>query len=605
MFAEATGAEIEILSDAEITSASDGKFISLGGTAIFAATGLTSSNYNLGENGFWLKTVGDDLYIVADEAYGVLFGVYGYMERAFNFDCFTQDCYVIDEVEHFVLAELDEADVPSIAIRNCGNRFILSDTQTLRRMRYTDRDDSTFIGSPSAHTTITYYLPIATYYADHSDWYASPNANYANATTPKQLCYTAHGNATEYAAMQAAVLDRMKADAMANTVGHIFVFSSEDTMSWCTCDACKAYETQYGIYTANSKGQYSYQGWQAGVKIKFVNDLAAGMREWMASDEGEPYARDFKIMFLAYNGFMYPPQNITCDEDVTVAYAPAQMDYQQPFTGTENAKYYQYLLDWSKICSTMSFYTYQSNYSFLLAPFNSFDNLTEFYREAAKVDGYWLFDLGHRDKNATGTGFQVLKGYLSSKLGWYAGEDLSDEKFDEYIEELTDDFFTNYFGEAAKSMRSFYDSYRTAAAVAADTLYSGWKHAVYGVSSTSRNPLWDDEPDSIYYGTKYYEKEDIDKWLGYINQALTDISSLKTTDPDRYQDLYNRIVLERIAVYYMMVELYADEYANIETIKATVKSDCAALGIVVASDYGDKVADLWPTTDTEATDTTS
>ncbi len=598
LFAEATGAEIEIITDAEIYSATDGRFISLGGTSIFAATGLSTANYNLGENGFWLKTVGDDLYIVADEAYGVLFGVYGYMERAFNFDCFTQDCYVIDEVTDFDLAELDTTDIPSIAIRNCGNRFILSDTQTLRRMRYTDRDSTTFIGSPSAHTTMSYYLPIATYYADHSDWYASPNANYETETTPKQICYTAHGDETEYAAMQTAVLDRMKADAMANMVGHIFVFSSEDNMSWCTCENCLTYKETYG------DAENSYNGWQAGVQIMFINDLAAGMREWMASEEGAPYARDFRIMFFAYNGFMYPPQNITCHPNVMVAYTPAQMDYQQSFTGTENAAYYQYLQGWKEVCSTIGFYIYQTNFYHYLAPFNSFDNLPSLYREAAKVDGYWLFDLGQRDVNATGTGFQVFKGYLSSKLGWYAGEDLSGTEFDAYIEELTGDFFTNYFGDAATAMRSYYDSYRTAAATAADTLYNCWKHAPYGVNPTNRNPLWDDEVGSSTYGTKYYQKADIDQWLVYINNALTAISSLETTDPEQYQELYDRIRLERIAVYYMMVELYASEYTDIETIKATLKSDCADLGITISSAYKDKVADLWTTTtETESTET--
>ena len=111
LFAEATGERIEIITDAEVSSASDGKFISLGGTSLFETTGLSASGYNLGENGFWLKTNEDDFYIVADEAFGVLFGVYGYMERTFNFDCFTADCYTIDEVEHFVLNELDETDV--------------------------------------------------------------------------------------------------------------------------------------------------------------------------------------------------------------------------------------------------------------------------------------------------------------------------------------------------------------------------------------------------------------------------------------------------------------------------------------------------------------
>lgn len=572
LFAEATGETIEIVTDAELASASDGKFISLGGTALFEATGLSTSAYNLGENGFWLKTVDDDLYIVADEAYGVLFGVYGYLERAFNFDCFTADCYTIDEENHFYLAELDEADIPSIAIRNCGNRFILSDKTTLRRMRYTGRDSSTFVGSASAHTAISYYLPVETYGA-HTAWYSSDQT---------QLCYAANGNQTEYEAMLSAVLSQMKADARANTKGNIFVFSSEDHMTWCSCSTCTAALSAYGS--------------NAGVQIKFLNDLAAGLREWMATDEGTPYARDFKIMFLAYNKVLEAPQNIEFDENLMVAFAPIQMDYQHALTDEKNEKYYNALLGWREVCPSIGFYTYQSNYNYMLAPFDSFDMMADFYKEAALSDGYWMFDLGHRDTNDTATGWQVLKGYLSSKLGWYAGEDLTDAEHAAYIEKLTDDFFANYFGEAAESMRAFYDSYRLAAATAADVLYSEWDHSSYGVQSVYRNPIWNDREDNDCYGNKYFEKETLDSWLSNINAAIASISALKTTDEERYNELYDRIILERISVYYMMAELYPTEYTNIDEIKAAVKTDCAAFGIEIWSkgSLGTKyVADLW------------
>ena len=41
--------------------------------------------------------------------------------------------------------------------------------------------------------------------------------------------------------------------------------------------------------------------------IQFLNDLNALIREWFETEEGKVYARDLRIVFLAYNGYEDAP----------------------------------------------------------------------------------------------------------------------------------------------------------------------------------------------------------------------------------------------------------------------------------------------------------
>ena len=74
------------------------------------------------------------------------------------------------------------------------------------------------------------------------------------------------------------------------------------------------------------------------------------------------------------------------------------------------------------------------------------------------------------------------------------------------------------------------------------------------------------------------------------------IEYLKGTDITAYQQLYDNITTERVAVSYLMVKLYETRYAIdfMTKVKTDCRIDCERLGIDVMAE-GSSINDLWLT----------
>lgn len=596
LFKEATGVTLPIVTENTVDYAQDAKIISLGANGLLESAGLTTDENVLSRNGFIIKTKGDNVFIAGAYDEGTMFGVYGFLEQYFHFDCFSNTCYYIDtEMTDVKWKEFDVVDVPDLKVRNCGNDFITSDTRTERRMRYTKREDgSTFLGSASAHTVFNYLDPevyakfsclnetehtcyveaetgvfSAEQYPDciaenyHPDWFSNDLS---------QLCYTAHGNTEERNAMLETALEEAKKVFIANPNAYLWTFSQMDRYTWCACETCRGYKTKYN-------------GSNAAVVVMFCNDLADKISAWMETEEGKPYARDFKILFLAYNATLTPPakyneatgeyekidDTVVCNEHTAVMFAPIEMDFQLSIYDEANDSFYEAFQGWMPISKTFNIYSYQSNYNYFFVPYDCFNTMPDFYQYAAKANTYWFFELGQRKQTAGATGWQILKNYISSKLAWNVNLD---------VNELTDKFFDVYFGEAADIMRDWYNSYRIHSKYLID--YAG-----AATSSSVYHPILD---------KKYWSNNLLDSWIKKSEEALQAIDHLRYEDEARYQKLYDRITMERLSPYYMLIELYEIDYeaTYIQTLKETVKYDCNRLGLNHAGESASNaLATIW------------
>lgn len=232
LFEEATGIRLAIYTDSDASAYADGKFIGLGETTCMKNAGVTTEGKNLDKHGYIIKTVDDAIYICGGDENGTSFGVYGFLELEFGFDCFSNTCYYIDQgVTDKKLRAYDVTDIPDMKIRNNGDGYILKNKQTHRWMRYVERETgNTFCGESSAHTAMSYYLKYDTYSELYPEWYASK----------KQLCYTAKGNAEKLDRMQEEVFNLLKAEAIADTEGYLFVFRKRIQASALGANATRA-----------------------------------------------------------------------------------------------------------------------------------------------------------------------------------------------------------------------------------------------------------------------------------------------------------------------------------------------------------------------------
>lgn len=545
LFEEATGISLNVFYDTQTDVYADGKFISLGQTSCMQSEGVSIEGKKLDRHGYIIKTVGDAIYICGGDEYGTSFGIYGFLELEFNFDCFSNTCYHIDRgVTNKKLREYDVIDIPDMKIRNSGDGFILNNNQTERWMRYIKRDSGgTFCGSASAHTAESYYLKQSVYGYEYPEWYAvNPNGTaQISSRGIRQLCYTAQGNAEKLAKMQEEAFNLLKEQAIKDTTGYLFVFSQEDSELWCECATCKASLQEHQS--------------NAAVVIDFLNNVADRLSVWMESEEGKPYARDYKILFLAYEATLTAPKGVTLNDHLSVMFAPIAFDYQNSLYHKQNEKFLQAFEGWKKICKQFSIYSYHVNYINFMLPYDSFNSMQGFYQYAASANTYWFFDLGQRSQTAGASGWETLKAYISSKLSWNVNRNVS---------ELTDKFFKYSYGAAADTMRAFYEEYRVHSRYIIDK-YLTKNLSVYGTPERA----------------EYWPKKQLDVWVNKTETALQEIEFLKTSDLQSYNQISNRIKLERIWLYYAMCSMHHTAYDidYISAVKEEFKNDCLNLGV--------------------------
>ena len=109
-------------------------------------------------------------------------------------------------------------------------------------------DTNIFIptGGTTQHNTFI-YLPKNQYQGAHPGWY-SVNDGGAGAT---QLCYTARGDAAEFAAMTTEMATKVISYMEGSPELNNITITQEDVRTTCGCDACAANYKKYNSYAAS------------------------------------------------------------------------------------------------------------------------------------------------------------------------------------------------------------------------------------------------------------------------------------------------------------------------------------------------------------------
>jgi hypothetical protein len=79
--------------------------------------GIQTNVSTLSDDGFVIKTRGEDIIIAGKTPRGTIYGVYYFLEKYINFKCFTKDVEVFDTVETLVVEDLDVCQNPAFEYR--------------------------------------------------------------------------------------------------------------------------------------------------------------------------------------------------------------------------------------------------------------------------------------------------------------------------------------------------------------------------------------------------------------------------------------------------------------------------------------------------------
>lgn len=562
-FKEATGISLPIVCDNQITSMDEGKYISLGKTTFTQAKGYSVTN-EYGNGGFVLKTDGDDIYVLSYKEKGTLNGVYELLEKMLDYDYIYLDTYALNKgVKNIPLYQYDVCEIPDIQYNDVNNKWMRDDPVATRRYRMMDED----LRITTGHNAYSFISPDV--YLDeenepenyHPKWFESEK-------NPKQLCFTAHGDEAEKELMVEAALKYLKSQFIKYPEQIQVIFGNIDNGDSCECTACMAEYEKYGTH--------------AGAHLKWINRLRQKTDEWLATEEGKPYARDYVITMYAYLAYADAPAKKVGDEyvaideevkpidgvEVRMAYLGA--NYTVPFTDEKNASVYEDIQKWKAVSKQLSFYLYYANYHYGLAPYNKFDALQENYKIAKETGADWyIYLLAQQTQSGCSTAHGTLFTYLSSKLGWDVTAN---------VDELTEKFFNYYFEDASEMMYKQFLEYRSW------TVHLQNDFGRSGYSGVYSDPL----------NESFWPQSLLKRWLGYYEEGLKAIAPMKSSNPERYAELYDHITCERLSLWYLYLNIYEDVIPPAELLatRKEFKEDFTRIGLSKYR-YDESPATIW------------
>ncbi|MBR4419338.1 MAG: DUF4838 domain-containing protein [Clostridia bacterium] len=533
---ESTGILFEIIDDQNVTFSESSKYLVLGTNALSESANIVYDYATLKSQGYRIKTVGKSVFMGGSGSYGTLYSVYGFLQHTVNYDYFYTDSWQVDKnLKQIPLYNYDVTEVPDIEYRDATYGYVTASNQVSNRYRMMTRD--TFIipiGGGIGHNALGWFGKDENL-KTHKDWFNDP-------VKPTQPCYTAHGNAEEWQLMVEYAVNNLKQALMLDREKEVVLFCCEDNSDTCNCEPCKLKKAQYGS--------------DSGAMLEVINAIKRGIDEWF-NGEGSEYKRELTISFYAYLGYEQAPSGgIVCEEGVVPYIALIHADYMVSLLHEDNKSSYGMVEEWKAISNDIHFYYYDTNYSYYFTPYNTFDSMQDNYKYAAVSGSSCMHNLGQPNQTGISTGFSTLKVYLQSKLGWNVNSDLN---------VYTDKFFKGYFDVASESMRKYFDEYRLHAVIQHDLLgYNGY-NTIY------RNPLT----------RELWPKNLLERWIGYVDQAMESISIYEESNPKLYKALYGHISAERINLYYLYVELYGTDASEtvIASYKKAVKNDANSLGL--------------------------
>ncbi len=498
----------------------------------------------LKSSGLRIVTTGKSIIIKGASARGTLYGVYEFLAQCFNYEYFADTAIRIDtNVTELALINFDITDVPDFEYNLSTYGYVRLVNETLRRYRMvTDRSLIIPVGSNMYHNSFDWF-PVETYKAEHPNWYSIDGT---------QLCYTARGDVQEYNEMLLVATQTAKAILSDSRYldYNILTLTQQDGSGWCTCDSC-------------TDTAQRYNGSNSAVVIHFMNALKANIDEWFLTD-GSAYSRDLKLLFFGYHQTNKPPtiydevtgkhepvdSTVKCIAGVGVYFAETSGDYLQDFFADVNAEIARNMAGYACLTQDIFFWSYQTNFSYYLTPYNTFDGMQNVYQVAKYNNAFLLFDQGQYNEIGKATGWSALKVYLNSKLSWNVNAD---------VETLIDEFFTYYFGPAKAHMREMFDSYIQQARYNAEN--KGY---------TGENTIYFDALQQTFWSERL-----LNGWISYTDRALNAIEYLKTSDIDAYNAYSQNIRRERLSALYLLIELYGEtiDETTLQSYKITFYND--------------------------------
>ncbi len=504
-------------------------------------------------------SAGKAILAFANDAMGYQAATLGLLDKLFGYR------YIADGVETFAYQKGSDIPLPSFSFsfspsfgyRKCdwsdgndGDMYSFGYNQGYGdHMHYMSAlGNSTFSSGETYHTSLRVLGPVE-FYSSHPKWFAldANGNNYGDDYAAWQLCYTAHGDNDEYQSMlaQAATYVRwIYKNKRASKNQTSFLFGTADNENVCHCSSCEKAASDYGSV--------------AGTVVKFINDLKGKLAS---------LAPDLSIGMFAYCGYEKAPikngaPSISLNEGTYVLVAPIKANYTYALTDARNASSEQMFEDWSKV-GEVSAWLYDTNFMYYLFPFNSFkanyDNLTYLKQKAVGM----VYLQGQHNAIQPRTGFNAFKKFMAGKAMMDVNESYDD---------LKNEFFASYYGEAGELMKTFFDEM----VAQLESIES---------NSDYQSTLYPSGQASIYQdiqNAKFWSWDQLKRWREICEEAYTSASSDIAKKHVLIESIFPRFATAVLYDYKKWDGLLpSTKKENLKAFRTALRDDCVSLGITI------------------------
>ena len=509
------------------------KYISVGKTSIAKQAEFFVDKDEVGFTGYAIKTIGNTVFLLGGGAAGTLFAVYDFLKRIVGYECYAEDELYFDAKYPFELPVFDIKNKPCFEFPWLSSPVYAGKPTATRRMKWIHP----WIWSGGPHNSF-HLLPPEKYRKEHPEWYARKKdgkelhqLNYSESAQYEDIIF---GNLVKY-------LEESYQEDYREELTYL-QFGQEDYEEWDESEkTLQAYE-KYGTHSA--------------LLVQFINRLAEKIEKWVVKNQPD---RKVYLSTFAYPPALQPPvqydkdgklirdengkaipidESVRVRDNVIIRLAPINSNWYEPFTAPSNTKNREIIEAWASL-GNISLWTYGTSYHTMYANLNDFNSIQPNYQFYKKLGVQHLYD----QFIAIGRGspcFRDWRMYFRSKLAWDVDLD---------AEQLTSDFFKNYYKDAALYMRTYMEDVK----------------AVYAEKWRAAGLMGDCNWIELYI-PQLWSKEDLLKWLGYFEEAYKSVEYRKETDLITYEKLRNRITMESVSVRFLLIVLYGAEVYNKEDL---------------------------------------
>ena len=430
---------------------SNKKIISIGRTIAFEQSGFTAEAKALNNDGFVVKSLGDDLYICGGIDRGTLYGVYDIIEYFFGVKFLTADYTYIPDNPNAEIYKSDRTSIPAFDYRAYLNTTVFNNTAKdyFTQRRFT----SEYISLGDEYGgNIKWYREVHThgwyYYADFDETmengavkseymhvYANNDTDVVmNGDKPHDFCYTdginEDGTYDEYVEIDGVrtktavgfVIENFKEMILNDSSeSNFYMLGQADTLNRpCKCSRCMADSQKYT---------------NGGMLIRFANSVMDAINKWKA---GAGVERDINVIIFAYLWSEQPPvetirdndNNIsgyelldeTCkaNENVYIRLAPIHMERTVTFSDElqdRNARYgSDYFKKWGMAGENFFLWSYHSDFSAMYWWSSTMMAMQENLVELKEYGIRYVFMQANYLNASLYSG--LIEAYVSAKMMW-------------------------------------------------------------------------------------------------------------------------------------------------------------------------------------------